>query len=82
MVDAGINNYWWRTPAETPDLNPIEKMWHELKEYSRRVMKLKTKEELVRGIEDCWRTVTVTKCKKYIFHLRKVIPRVIEVEGD
>ena len=61
--------------------NP-KKMWHELKEYNRRVVKLKTKEELVRGIEGFWRTVTFTKCMKYIGHLRKVIPRVIEVEGE
>lgn len=80
MLDAGIN--WWRTPAESPDMNPIENMWHELKEYNRRVVKPKTKQELIRGIEDFWKTVTVTKCKKYIGHLKKVIPRVIELEGE
>ena len=24
---------WWRTPPESPDLNPIEDLWHELKFY-------------------------------------------------
>ena len=30
LVANRIN--WWRTPAESPDVNPIENVWHELKE--------------------------------------------------
>ena len=79
MVENGIN--WWKTPAESPDLNPIENLWHELKEYIRREVKPKTKQELIDGIVSFWETVTVEKCCKYINHLNKVIPRVIELEG-
>ena len=42
---------WWKTPPESPDFNPIENMWHELKEYIRREVKPKTKSELVDGIK-------------------------------
>ena len=28
---------WWKTPAETPDLNPIEKVWGSMKNYLRNV---------------------------------------------
>lgn len=73
--------YWWRTPAESPDLNPIENVWHELKEYIRREVKPSTKQELISGIREFWETVSVAKCTKYIKHLRKVIPKVIELNG-
>ena len=43
LRDQNIN--WWKTPAETPDLNPIENLWHELKEFIRREVKPKTKSE-------------------------------------
>ena len=72
---------WWRTPAESPDCNPIENLWHELKEYNRHVVKPTTKEELIDGIKQFWETVTVAKCNKYINHLRKVLPKVIELNG-
>jgi transposase len=49
----------WRTPPESPDLNPIENLWHELKEYLRRVVKPMTKDQLIRGITEFWKTVTV-----------------------
>ena len=80
MEDRRIN--WWRTPPESPDLNPIENMWHELKEYLRREIKPQTKQQLIDGIVEFWQTVDVQKCKKYIGHLKKVIPKVIELNGD
>jgi transposase len=76
----GIN--WWRTPPESPDLNPIENLWHELKEFIRREVKPKTKQQLIDGILAFWSTVDIDKCRKYIGHLNKVIPAVIEQEGN
>ena len=79
ITDNNIN--WWKTPAESPNLNPLENMWHELKEFCRREVKPTTKQELINGIVQFWETVTVEKCNKYINHLKKVVPRVIELQG-
>lgn len=38
---------WWKTPPESPDLNPVENLWHELKEFLRREVKPKNKQELI-----------------------------------
>lgn len=44
------NIIWYCTPTESPDINPIENLWHEMKEYIHREIKPRTKEELVEGI--------------------------------
>ena len=60
------NVNWWKTAPESPDLNPLENMWHELKEYIRGVVKPHSKEELVEGILEFWKTVDVDKCTRYV----------------
>ena len=77
------NINWWRTPPESPDLNPIEDLWHELKFFLESKVKPRNKHELVEGIKKFWRKkITPEKCAKYIDHvLHKAIPAVVEAEG-
>ena len=80
MEQQGIN--WWKTPLESPDLNPIELVWHELKHFLRTLVKPTTKDELIAGILRFWRErMTAEKCSTYINHLKKVVPLVIQREG-
>lgn len=55
-ITQSIN--WWPTPAESPDINSIENIWHELKEFIQHEVKSTTKSELVNGIIQFWHTVT------------------------
>ena len=74
---------WWRTPLESPDLNPIENLWHELKFYLESKVKPQNKQDLVDGIKAFWvERVTEEKCAKYIDHvLKKVVPAAVEAKG-
>ena len=58
--------HWWQTPAKSPDLNPIENLWHELKEYIHHEVKPKIKDELIDVIIEFWSTVDQDKCIKYV----------------
>ena len=57
---------WWKTPASSPDLNPIELVWHTMKEYLRSEYKPHNFSELKAGIKAFWSTLTPEKCCKYI----------------
>ena len=52
-----------------------------LLEFIRNTHKPSKKEELIQGIKLFWATVTPDKCRKYISHLRKVVPAVMDVQG-
>ena len=72
---------WWKFPAESCDLNPIEMVWAQLKRYVARVGP-STKAELVRVINDFWdNTMTIDLCNSYIDHVYKVAPVVVLREG-
>ena len=70
-----IDINWWRTRQESPDLNPIDILWHELKFYLESKVKSRNKQELVDGIKAFWaERVTEEKFVKYIDHdLKKVV---------
>lgn len=76
MEHNNIN--WWPTPPESPDLNPIEKLWTRLKDHAEVA---RTKEELHNRIHEYWATVTPEICTRYIGHLSKVLPLVINAQG-
>lgn len=76
------NVNWWPTPPESPDLNPIENVWGSMKQYLRSQYKPRNLEELKAGIERFWMTLTPHVCQRYIRHLKKVIPKIVEVQGN
>ena len=48
----------------------------------REVKPKKNKQELIEGICTFWARVDIHKCRRYIGHLRKVLPKITEVHGD
>ena len=79
MEEKGIKH--WPTPPESPDLNPIENVWASMKHHIRSKVKPRTKDQLVHGIQEFWATLTPAACRRYISHMFKVVPKVIERQG-
>jgi hypothetical protein len=71
------------TPAQSPDFNPIELVWHDLKDYIPKEVKPANTLQLITGIKKFWRTkVDAAYCNKKIDHVvDKVIPAVITHKG-
>ena len=79
MEENNIN--WFRTPAESPDMNPIEAAWNGMKSKVGKHNPT-TVEDLKTAIADAWEThLTVHMCNKYISRNYKALTKVVEVEG-
>ena len=79
-TDRKIN--WWKTPPESPDLNPVENVWASLKYYLRHDHKPTNLETLEQGIKNFWKMMTPERCTKYISRMHKVKPVVVQKNGD
>ena len=72
---------WSKAPSNSPDLNPIEMIWADMKKHIASKL-CKTLEELKLAIWEYRQSLTAEKCTVYITHLReKVIPAVISRNG-
>ena len=75
--------YHFKTPAQSPDLNPIELVWNDLKNYLANEYGPRNTYDLVKGIERFWKNVvTIEYCNSKINHLSTVIPQVINLNGS
>ena len=71
----------WKSPAESPDLNPIELLWGSIETFIRDKVKTKNLGQLKDGIRKYWTAVTSEVCTRYIDHLQKVMPVVVQEAG-
>lgn len=79
MDEMGIK--WFKTPASSPDLNPIEFLWGVMKRKISAQYKPTNKDQLVTALTTVWAEITPEQCSKYIDHILKIIPVIIARDG-
>ena len=78
LSDIGIK--WIKSPAKSPDLNPIEMLWHSMLEYIRKKF-CKTVKEVRLAVLEFTETITPQVCQNYINKLHEIIPIIIKNKG-
>ena len=69
-------------PAQSPDLNPIEHLWHYLKSKVREYNEPpRGEEEHWRRIEEQWNKIPKEKCQRLIASMPRRIAAVIKAKG-
>ena len=69
-------------PSNSPDLNPIEHVWHILRNNIRkRVPRVTTKEDLISALQEEWERLDVIKVNRLILSMPKRLHAVIQAKG-
>jgi transposase len=66
-----------KSPPSSPDLNPIELVWHDLKQHVRKC-RCTTEKEIIQACQEFQNKMTPEYCQKYINKLKEVIHIVIK----
>jgi transposase len=80
LKDNNIRVMDW--PPQSPDLNPIENIWHELKNSVRRKVKPSNLDELDDLIQEAWREIPPELCRRLIISMTNRVNACIVAEGD
>lgn len=69
-----------QTPPQSPDLNPIENLWHTLDRKIRK-KKISNKSELKQALTEAWLQISNETCQKLIESMPRRLQAVIEAKG-
>jgi transposase len=76
-----INVLEW--PAQSPDLNPIEHIWREVKNQLRKIPKKFTSKEILWDIlQDIWNNIEMERCVELIETMPERINDIIKAKGE
>jgi hypothetical protein len=70
-------------PAQSPDLNPIEHLWHHLKrQLSKYDPEPESMDELWECVQDEWNKITIDDCLKLIENMPRRVTAVLKAKGS
>jgi len=69
-------------PPSSPDVNPIENIWHELKEHIRKQAHHPSSvAELIEAVKEAWKQIKIKDVNKYVHRMDDVVEAVLKAKG-
>ena len=79
IQNIGVN--WIQSPPYSPDLNPIEWVWADLKRYVRKA-RCTCENDVMMAVKEIQNKMTPEYCQRYINKLKKVVQIVLQKKGE